>query len=318
MFRILLRNVLPLAAIALVISISLAAYSQTAPSMMRAQTLKVDVDLVMVNATVSDRTGRIVIGLRPESFQVWEDKFEQKIEYFSEESLPLTVGLIFDVSGSMGDKLSASRDAAAVFLKTGTAEDEYFLVEFSDRPKITQTFTKDISRLEDHLIVTQAKGTTSLFDAVYLGLDKIRNSRNPRKALLIITDGEDNHSRYTLADLREYAKEQDVQVFVIGIVEPASSPLLEGSRGRDIIENLVGITGGEAFFPRSIDELDDICTKIAFELKNQYVIGYHSTNTDRNGKWRHIHLKIRPGKSQPSLNVRSKTGYYGPGITIEP
>lgn len=232
--------------------------------------------------------------------------------------MPLSIGLIFDTSGSMSEKLSEARDAAVTFLKTGSPEDQYLLVEFSDGPKVTEDLTTDISRLQNHLIFSQAKGMTALFDAVYVGLERIRSGSNPKKALLIITDGEDNHSRYTFADLKEYAREQDVQIFAIGIVDPVNSALVEGSNGRAIIEDLVGITGGRAFFPQSVYELEDICAKIAIELKSQYLIGYHPTNTDKNGNWRKIRIKVNPPKGLSPLSVRAKTGYYAPSVDTAP
>ena len=291
---------------------------QAQQSSSRNQSLKIDVELALVTATVTDPSGRIVSGLRPENFQVWEDKVEQKIEYFSEEDVPLSLGLIFDTSGSMSEKLSKARDAAVTFLKTGSPEDEYFLVEFSDSPKVTEDLTTDISRLQNHLIFAQAKGMTSLFDAVYMGLEKLRGGTNTKKALLVITDGGDNHSRYNFSDVKEFARERDVQIFAIGIVDPVSSTLVEGSNGRAIVEDLVGITGGRAFFPESVYELEDICAKIAIELKNQYVIGYHPSNTEKNGKWRKIHVKVSPPKGLPSLSVRSKTGYYAATLDAVP
>jgi Ca-activated chloride channel family protein len=291
---------------------------QAQQSSSRNQSLKIDVELALVTATVTDPSGRIVSGLRPENFQVWEDKVEQKIEYFSEEDVPLSLGLIFDTSGSMSEKLSKARDAAVTFLKTGSPEDEYFLVEFSDSPKVTEDLTTDISRLQNHLIFVQAKGMTSLFDAVYMGLEKLRGGTNTKKALLVITDGEDNHSRYNFSDVKEFARERDVQIFAIGIVDPVSSTLVEGSNGRAIVEDLVGITGGRAFFPESVYELEDICAKIAIELKNQYVIGYHPSNTEKNGKWRKIHVTVSPPKGLPSLSVRSKTGYYAATLDAVP
>jgi Ca-activated chloride channel family protein len=297
-----------------VVLVCLSLPTQAQQSSPRNQALKIDVELALVTATVTDPSGRIVTGLHPENFRVWEDKVEQKIEYFSEEDVPLSLGLIFDTSGSMSEKLSTARDAAVTFLKSGTTDDEYFLVEFSHAPKITEDLTSDISRLQNHLIFAQAKGMTSLFDAIYMGLDKLRSGTNAKKALLVITDGEDNHSRYTFADVREFVRERDVQIFAIGIVDPVSSELLEGSTGRTIIEDLVGITGGRAFFPESVYELEDVCAKIAVELKNQYLIGYHPSNTEKNGKWRKIHLKVNPSKGLPSLSVRSKTGYYAPAL----
>src|SRR6266481_10049471 len=255
----------------------------------RNQTIKVDVDLVLVNATVSDSKGRLVTGLRQENFRIWEDKVEQKVEYFSSEDSPMSIGLIFDATGSMEDKISRGRDAAVSFLKTGNPEDEFFLVTFSQSARLVEGFTTDISRLQNHMLFTPAKGLTPLFDSVYLGLETMKSARNKRKALLLITDGEDNHSRYSFWDIKEFVKEQDVQIFVIGIVN-SSAELAQGQDGRAVIEDLAQISGGQAFFPDSVDELEDICNKIAIELRNHYVLGYHSTNPAKDGEWRKIRL----------------------------
>jgi Ca-activated chloride channel family protein len=274
------------------------------------ETLKVDVDLVQVNVTVTDPQNRYVTGLDKEHFQIWEDKVEQTIEYFSAEDVPLSLGLVFDISGSMKDKLSEARDAAATFLRTGNPDDEHFLISFSNRAEIAEDFTSDVGRIQSKLIFQPAKGMTALYDAVYMGLEKLKEGSNPKKALLLITDGEDNRSRYTFSNVREFVKEQDVQIYAIGIVSDFNSSLGGGRTGRALIEELADITGGRAFFPDSVYELEDICMKIAVELKNQYVIGYKSTNESDDGKWRKINLKINAPKGLPRLNVRGKTGYY--------
>jgi len=276
------------------------------------QTIKVDVDLVQVTATVTDAQNRYVTGLEQEHFQIWEDKLEQKIEYFSAEDVPISLGVIFDTSGSMKDKISTARDAAVTFLKTGNPEDEYFLVEFANRPQVAEDFTTDVSRLQNKLIFTPAKGMTAMYDSVYLGLEKLKEGNNPKKALLLITDGEDNRSRYTFSNVKDFVKEQDVQIYGIGIVDDWNSNLGSGHTGRAMVEELSDLTGGRAFFPDSVYELEDICTKIAVELKNQYVIGYKSTNEAKDGKWRKLRLKINPPKGLPRLNVRAKSGYYAP------
>jgi Ca-activated chloride channel family protein len=286
-----------------------AAWAQAPASDTKAQTIKVDVDLVLVSATVSDPLGRMVSGLQKENFQLWEDKVEQKVEYFSSEDTPLSIGLIFDATGSMSDKISTARDAATTFLKMGNPEHEFFLVTFSQQARLEENFTTDITRLQQRLLFTPAKGLTPLFDAVYLGLDKMKSASNKRRALLLITDGEDNHSRYSFGDIKEFAKERDVQIFAIGIVNPYGE-LAQGKTGRAIIEDLVDVTGGRAFFPDSVNELEDICTKIGVELKNEYVLGYHSTNEAKDGKWRKIRLKINGPKGLPPLSVRGKSGYY--------
>src|SRR5579884_1904304 len=219
------------------------------------QTIKVDVDLTLVNATVLERLhGRVVTDLKPDDFEVWEDKVQQSIEYFSEEDAPISLGVIFDISGSMKEKLPVAREAAVAFLKTGNPDDEYFLIEFNSRPQVTQDFTTDVSRLQNHLLFTPGGGMTALFDATYLGLQKLRDGTNTKKALLLITDGVDNHSRYTFANVRDFIKEQDVEMYAIGIDSDYYS-FGEGQQGRSIMEELADMTGGRAFFPPSIMEL---------------------------------------------------------------
>ena len=268
--------------------------------------LNMDVDLVLVNATVTESArNRPVRGLDKKDFQVWEDKVEQKITYFSSEDVPVSVGIIFDISGSMKDKIAAATRAAQTFVRSGTKEDEYFEVQFADRPRIASEFTSDITKLQSSLLSTPTKGSTALYDAVYLGLNKLKESNNPKKALLLITDGEDNRSRYSFGDVRSFIREQDVQLYAIGILDPATGA------GRDALAQLTDITGGRAFFPGSAYELSDICKKIAAELKNQYVIGYRSTNTAKDGAWRKIRVKVSTkSKDIAALGVRFKQGYY--------
>jgi len=301
-----------IAAALLVLAFSVITKAQDPAPQKQSPTLKVDVDLVLVNATVTDPQNRYVTGLEPDHFQIWEDKIEQKIAYFSAEDVPVSLGVIFDISGSMKDKISIARDAAVTFLKTGNPDDEYFLVEFANRPEVAEDFTSDITRLQNRLIFAPAKGMTAMYDSVYLGLEKLKEGSNPKKALLLITDGEDNRSRYTFSNVRDFVKEQDVQIYSIGIVDAFSSQLGTGRSGRAMIEELADLTGGRAFFPDSVYELEDICTKIAVELKNQYVIGYESTNEAKDGKWRKLRMKVNPPPGLPRLNVRSKSGYYAP------
>jgi Ca-activated chloride channel family protein len=298
------------------LSFGQSANESTTPSSSGSQassTLSVDVDLVLLSTTVTDSRNRHVTGLGKENFQVWEDKIEQEIQYFSSEDLPLSIGMIFDVSGSMGDKLTAARLAASTFMRMGERDDEYFLVEFSDSPHIVESFTTDTTKLQSQLLFTRAKGATSLYDALYLGLEQVSRGNNSRKALLLITDGEDNHSRYSFSDVKEFAKEHDVQIYAIGIVD-ASSAQLGGYQDRALLEDLANLTGGRAFFPASVYELEGICAQIGTDLKNQYVIGYRSLNRSNDGKWRKVRVKVNRAKGTPALSVRAKTGYYASTI----
>jgi Ca-activated chloride channel family protein len=278
-------------------------------------TINVDVDLVLLNTTVTDGRNRHVDGLRKENFQIWEDKIEQEIQYFSAENVPLSVGIIFDISGSMQEKLPSARTAASTFLRMGEKEDEYFLVEFGNSPRLAADFTTDITKIQNRLLLTRAQGQTSLYDGLYLGLEKVGHGNNTRKALLLITDGEDNHSRYSFADVREFAKEHDVQIYAIGIFDETSTVgAVYSGRGRALLEDLANLTGGRAFFPSSINELESICAQIGVDLKNQYVLGYRPLNLSSDGKWRKIKVKVKGPSGTPSLSVRAKTGYYASTI----
>jgi Ca-activated chloride channel family protein len=268
------------------------------------QTLTVDVNLVLVNTTVSDLQGRLVSGLDRQNFRLSEDDVEQKVEYFSVEDLPISVGLVLDTTGSMADKMPAARNAALAFLKTSNPRDEYFLVEFSDQPKLVEDFTTDTSRLQKKIFSTAAHGLTPLFDAVQMGIEKMDGAHNTKKAILLVTDGEDNSSRHTFFDIREFTRHRDALIYVIGLVG--------SERGRTTIGDLVETSGGRAFYPSSLNQLEDICTRIAIELKSQYLLGYRSTNQVKDGSWRQIRVDVTPPKGLPPLTVRAKTGYYAP------
>jgi Ca-activated chloride channel family protein len=271
------------------------------------------VDLVLVNVTVTDASNRYVTGLGQEHFQVWEDKVEHQIEYFSAENVPLSAGIIFDTSSSMENKLVPALAAANTFLSMSDPDDEYFLVRFSDTPELVQDFTTDIGKLQSQLLLTQAKGATALYDALYLGIETVARGRNARKAVILITDGEDNHSRYSLSNVRELVKERDVLIYSIGIVDPVDLAF-PNLWGRSTLRSLAELTGGVAFFPRQLESLAGICAQIGLDLKNQYVLGYRPSNHSGDGKWRKIQIKVKAPKDAPRLNVRSKTGYYAPAI----
>ncbi len=262
------------------------------------KSLKVDVDLVMINVSVSDSENHPLTELKPENFQIFEDKVEQEIRYFSSEAAPVSLGIVFDISHSMERKLDFAKDAAVRFLQTGTPDDEYFLVEFSSRARLAEGFTNDVRRLSDRLSLTPAEGATALYDAVYLGLSELKSGQNPKKALLLITDGEDNHSRYSRADIREVVRESNAQIYVLDL-------------GRALIGDLAEMTGGHSYHT-NVNDLEDTCEKIAVEMKNQYVIGYESTNRNKDGKFRKVHVRVTPPAGMSKLNVRARDGYYAP------
>ena len=276
------------------------------------QSIKVDVDMTLVNLTVTDPLDRLVTGLERENFRVYEDGVEQEVLTLSSEDVPVSIGLVFDMSGSMSDKVEKAREAAVQFMRTANPQDQFFLVSFNDRAELTSGFTSSVDELQNRMMFTASKGRTALLDAVYLGLSQMRGAHNGKRALLIISDGGDNHSRYNENDVKNYLKEADCQMYAIGIFDPISmrSRTTEELEGPSLLSEMTEMTGGRVFPVGNLGELPDIAAKIGMELRNQYVIGYKSSNGRHNGAWRKIKVKLRPPKGLPPLNVYAKTGYY--------
>jgi Ca-activated chloride channel family protein len=275
--------------------------------------LKTETDLTLINVSVTDPMDRIVTGLEQENFRVFEDGVEQEVVNFSSQDVPVSIGVIFDMSGSMGDKIQKSRLAAGQFFRTSNPQDEFFLVDFNDRAQLISPFTASVDDLQNRLMFTNAHGLTALLDGIYLGLSQMKGAHNTKKALLIISDGGDNHSRYSEVDIRKYSQEADVQIYAIGLFEPGGGPTPEERGGPELLNNLTEMSGGRAFTVRNLGELPDIATKISMELRNQYVIGYRSGNHNHDGKWRKVKVKLVPPKGLPPLNVFNKSGYFAPG-----
>jgi len=270
--------------------------------------------VVQIPVTVTDPLNRFVTGLEKEHFRVFEDKVEQQISYFASEDAPLSIGLVFDTSGSMGSKLGKSRQAVAQFFKTANPEDEFFLVQFNDRPELIQDFTTNLEEIQNRLTFTQAKGRTALLDAVYMALHKMKKARNPRKALLIISDGGDNSSRYTESEIKNLVREADVQIYAIGIFEPVSSRgrTAEELSGPGLLNELAEQTGGRHFAVENLNELPDVAAKIGIELRNQYILGYSPIIKERDGKYRKVLVKLVAPKRMPPLRAFFRQGYYAP------
>jgi Ca-activated chloride channel homolog len=273
--------------------------------------MQVDVDLVLVNVTVTDDWNRIVTGLDKENFAVMEGNDVQKLRHFSSEDAPISLGVIFDMSGSMSDKIEKARAAVIEFFKTANPLDEFFMVTFNDRPQLRADFTKSVEDVQGKLVYTVPQGTTALLDAIYLGINKMKDAHNAKKALLVISDGGDNHSRYTENEIKSMVKEADVQIYAIGIFTPNPSQPEEVA-GPALLGEVTNVTGGRLFTITNPNELADVATKIGIELRNQYVLGYRPNNKTRDGHWRKIKVKLIPPKGLPHLNVYAKTGYYAP------
>lgn len=280
----------------------------------RENVIKVDVHMVLVPVTVTDPMSRLVTGLEKEHFKLLEEKEEQEIAHFGAEDAPLSAGIIFDASGSMGQKLMKSRQAVAQFFKTANPQDEFFLIQFNDSPELVVTLTPNLEEIQNRLTFTQAKGRTALLDAIYLGMNHMKQAKNPKKALLIISDGGDNSSRYTEREIKRLIKEADVQVYAIGIYEPISARgrTSEEMAGPGLLTEVAEQTGGRQFPVENLNELPDVAAKIGLELRNQYVIGYVPTNQQKDGKWRRIQVRLIQPKGMPPLRAFWKLGYYAP------
>ncbi|MCI0660209.1 MAG: VWA domain-containing protein [Acidobacteria bacterium] len=267
-------------------------------------------DVVTFSVTVTDSQDRLVAGLEPQHFEVFEDKVKQKIEYFNYDDTPVSVGIVFDVSGSMKGKIDRAREALKSFVESSHDDDDFFLIGFNHQPNLLAEFT-DGPTLLTKLSLVDPNGQTALYDAVYLGVEKVKQGRHSKRAILLISDGQDNSSRYTYNELRKLLKEANVHIYSIGIVElGGSAGATLDVLGQGILEEISQVTGGKAFFPRSVAELEDATSRIALELRHQYSIGYIPTNVQRDGKWHKIRVRVNPPRGWLNLNIRTKEGYY--------
>ncbi len=271
----------------------------------------VNSDLITLTVTVTDMYGRFVTGLGKNAFNIFDDKQQQEISFFSDEDAPVSLGVIFDVSGSMsGEKISRAREALSRFIDTSHTSDEYFLIGFNSRAQLLLDRTRDSNALMDKLTFVPTKGQTALYDACYLGVEKVTRGTHQKRAVLLISDGQDNSSRYTFSELRRLLKESDVIIYAVGILSGHDDTSSLGMGGRSILDELSGVSGGKAFFPSTAAEMNDTFERIALELRNQYSIGYRPSNFTSDGKWHKIKVKVDPPRGLPRLFVRSKEGYY--------
>ena len=277
----------------------------------RVRPLKVDVDLVLVPVTITDPMNRLVTGLEKENFQLFEGSSAQEIRTFSSEDAPVSLGVIFDSSGSMSSKMDRAKEAVIEFFKTANPQDEFFMITFNDEPDEITDFTNSVDDIQNRLVFAVPRKRTALLDAIYMGVSKMRQAKYPKKALLIISDGGDNHSRYTENEIKSVVKEADVMVYAIGIYDRYASAV-EERLGPQLLSEITELTGGRAFTIDNPNDLADVATKIGVELRNQYVLGYRPSKVVRDGKWRKIKVKLLPPKGLPPLKVYARTGYYAP------
>src|SRR5580700_2512382 len=273
--------------------------------------IRMNVDMVLVPVTITDPLNRLVTGLEKDDFQVYENNGEQRIVSFASEDAPVSIGIIFDLSGSMTSKLIRAREAILQFIKTANPQDEFFVIGFNDRPELIEDFTASVEDIQARLATVQAAHRTALLDAIYYGLAKMKDARHERKALLVVSDGGDNRSRYTEGELRAQVRESDVELYSIGIFDPYA-PTPEERTGPQLLNELSEETGGRLFRVDDLSEMGDIAEKISTELRNQYVIGYRPKDLTRDGKWRKVKVKVSPPAGLPPLTVHARTGYYAP------
>jgi Ca-activated chloride channel homolog len=272
---------------------------------------RVDTNIVLVPLTVTDPMDRLVTGLEKQNFDVFEDGHKQLIRSFASDDAPVSIGVILDLSGSMSNKVVRSRGAILQFMKTSNPQDEFFVIGFNDRPYLLTDFTSSVDDVEARLATIQPGRRTALLDAIYMGLDKMKEAKYQRKALLVVSDGGDNNSRYTESEVRSAVKEADVQIYAIGIFDPEAATV-EERNGPLLLSDISNDTGGRLFRVDDLSEMGDIATRISAELRNEYVLGYKTNDPRLDGKWRKVKVKLDPPPGLPLLTVHARNGYYAP------
>jgi len=273
--------------------------------------LRVDVNLVMVPVTVTDGLNRLVTGLEKENFFLYEDNVLQPVKAFSTEDAPVSIGIVLDLSGSMTNKVQKAKEAVLELMKTSNPQDEYFVITFNDRPELVQDFTNSANEVHERLMSLTPGHRTALLDAMYYGIVKMKQARYSRRALIIVSDGGDNRSRYTNGEVASLLREADTEIFAMGIFDQyAPSP--EEVHGPELLDEYCEGTGGRLFRVDDLNDLPDIAAKISASLRNQYVLGYKPTNAKHDGKWRKLKVKLVPPSGLPALSVHARNGYYAP------
>lgn len=278
-----------------------------------ASRIRVNSNLVLIPAVVTDSRDRLITDLRKENFRLFDEKVEQEITHFTFEDAPVSIGIVLDCSGSMAPKLEKARLAIAEFFKDANPEDEFSLVLFNDRPQLATSFTDQIDSIQNRIMWTQARGCTALLDAVYLSLNEMRHAKHSRKAILIISDGGDNCSRYSYREVRNAIREADVQIFSIGILEPISSRgTPEEMSGPALLDEIAHETGGRLYEIYDLNEMRGVAVKISAALRHQYVLGYTPGNDRHDGKYHRVKVRIERPKGTPRLRISFRSGYYEP------
>jgi VWFA-related protein len=290
---------------------------QEAPPQAKGFTIGVNVDLVLMYTSVFDKMGHFVAGLKKENFKLFEDGVQQTLLSFSQEDVPVSMGILMDLSGSMRGKSDQVNKAALAFIRASNPRDQVFLIGFNDEVELLQDFTSDIDEITDALDNTIVTGGTALYDAVYLGIQKAHAGIKPKKAVVVITDGEDRDSYYKLDELLAKVQESDVQVFSVGLLDEVPDKGFFGhwsktapEKARDVLLRISEETGGKAYFPNRLTDIHTIVAEIANDLRNQYSLAYLSSNAARDGSFRRVKIELNGQGS--NINVRYRRGYYAP------
>jgi Ca-activated chloride channel homolog len=269
----------------------------------------INTDLVSLRVSVTDKEGRFVSGLNQGAFAVYEDGVRQEISFFSDQDSPAAVGVVLDVSASMTDeKIMRAREALRHFIQTSHEEDEYFLIGFNERPQLLLEGVRGSEAMLARISGVEPHGNTSLYDAIAFGLEQVKRSRLNKRALIVISDGEDNHSRLDSGDVKRMLREADLTVYTILI-----GPLRPRSNGGAVMDGLASATGGKSYFPGNTEMMSEAFEQVALELRRQYSIGYTPSNFVTDVKWRNIEVKVTSPPGFPRLVVRSRKGYYALG-----
>ncbi|MBI3951585.1 MAG: VWA domain-containing protein [Acidobacteria bacterium] len=299
------------------------------PQQRMPDTVELSSELVALDVAVVDQANHPVSTLKQEDFTVYEDNVRQRISFFSEEEAPASIGLVIDTSRSMAPKLNEVIAAALRLIRESHQEDEFFVVEFKAEAELIQDFTKNIDEIEDALNDLVAHGQTALLDAVYLSVQHAqKHGKHRRKAVVLITDGEERDSYYTEKQIMEALRESDVQVYVIGFTQGLDADrynIFRGTgkrklgrrekRARNLLDDLAEVTGGRAFYPESLSQLDPIAQTIARDLRTQHIIGYYPTNAERDSTWRSVRVEVKPDAKGNKRIARARSGYYAAAIT---
>lgn len=284
------------------------------PAFAGASLIRTSADLVLVPVSITDDYHHPVLGLDQDNFQVYENKKQQPIAHFSSEDSPVSIGIIVDTSGSMADKLDWAREAVVQFCEAANPQDEFFMITFADAPRLATDFTNRVEELENDLLTARSKGETSLLDAIYMGVGKLRSAHYARKALLILSDGGDNHSRYTEHDVKAAIKEADATIYAVGIFDHYfSTP--EESLGPELLRSIAELTGGSAFTLSRLSDMPEVTRVIGTQLRHQYMLAYHPQTSPHDGKWHKISVKLRLPRPFHAafFHVAARPGYYGGG-----